>query len=102
MIIILGIAFLISPKKDSNFEKLSAYECGYEAFNDTQQKYDIRYFIIALLFIIFDVELMFIFPWVISLSFPGVPIIFWVGLDFLVELMLTYIIVWLLYIFDWK
>lgn len=98
--LVLGIAFLFS-RNDSNFEKLSAYECGYEAFNDTQQEYDIRYFLIGLLFIIFDIELMFLFPWIISLSFSG-NFIFWVGIDFLIELALSFILAWYLYIFDWK
>lgn len=98
--ILLFISYLIS-QQNPNLDKLSAYECGYEAFNDTQQQQDIRYFIIGLLFIIFDIELMFLFPW-ITILFQENNFIFWIGIDFLIELGLSFLIAWFLYIFDWK
>lgn len=98
--LLLMLTSLIATQNPT-YEKLSSYECGFEAFNDTQQQHDIRYFILGLLFIIFDIELMFLFPWVFSLIVPG-NFILWIGLDFLIELGVGYILLWQLYIFDWN
>ena len=58
--------YLFSPKKPDP-EKLSAYECGFEAFSDSRMEFDIRFYLVAILFIIFDLEIAFLFPWAISL-----------------------------------
>lgn len=100
LFLLFFVSYIIS-KQNPNLEKLSAYECGYEAFNDTQQQQDIRYFIIGLLFIIFDIELMFLFPWILIVNFPGT-LAFWVGIDFLIELGLSFLLPWILFIYDWK
>lgn len=84
-----------------NYEKLTAYECGYEAFNDTNQKYDIRYFLMALFYILFDLELLFLFPWITLLSLNS-NLIFFIGLDFIFELIFCYILLWQISSFDWK
>ena len=58
-----------------NSEKMSAYECGFNPFGDARNKFEIRYYLVAILFIIFDLELLFLFPWIISfttLSFEGI------------------------------
>jgi len=52
-------------------EKLSAYECGFEAFEDTRARFDVRYYLVAILFIIFDLEIAFLFPWAVSLGRTG-------------------------------
>lgn len=52
-------------------EKLSAYECGFEAFEDTRNRFDVRYYLVAILFIIFDLEIAFLFPWAVSLDVIG-------------------------------
>jgi NADH:ubiquinone oxidoreductase subunit 3 (subunit A) len=65
--ILLLLAFLLGPKNVSN-EKVSAYECGFEPFGDARDNFDIHFYVVALLFIIFDVEIIFLVPWVISLS----------------------------------
>ena len=52
-------------------EKLSAYECGFEAFEDTRARFDVRYYLVALLFIVFDLEIAFLFPWAVSMSETG-------------------------------
>lgn len=52
--------------------KLSAYECGFEAFEDTRMKFDVRYYLVAILFIIFDLEIAFLFPWAVSLEHIGI------------------------------
>jgi NADH-quinone oxidoreductase subunit A len=64
---VLSLSFIVSPKKPSN-EKLSPYECGFEPFDDARTKFDIRFYLVALLFIIFDLEVAFLFPWAISLK----------------------------------
>ena len=67
---VLSLSFLVSPKKPNN-EKLSPYECGFEPFDDARTKFDIRFYLVALLFIIFDLEVAFLFPWAISLKNIG-------------------------------
>ena len=64
-LLLLGLGFLIgSGAKDD--EKLSPYECGFEAFEDTRTKFDVRYYLVAILFIIFDLEIAFLFPWAVA------------------------------------
>ncbi len=53
-------------------EKLSAYECGFEAFEDSRMKFDVRYYLVAILFIVFDLEIVFLFPWAVALGSIGV------------------------------
>jgi len=64
------INFLASPKNPDP-EKLSTYECGFEAFSDSRIQFDVRFYLVAILFIIFDLEIAFLFPWAISLSNIG-------------------------------
>ena len=64
------INFVLSPKKPDP-EKLSAYECGFEPFNDSRMEFDTRFYLVAILFIIFDLEIAFLFPWAISLGNIG-------------------------------
>ena len=69
-VVLLGLGFLIgNGQKDS--EKLSPYECGFEAFDDSRMKFDVRYYLVAILFIIFDLEIAFLFPWAVSLGTVG-------------------------------
>ena len=65
------INFIFSPKKPDP-EKLSAYECGFEPFNDSRMEFDVRFYLVAILFIIFDLEIAFLFPWAISLGNIGI------------------------------
>ena len=62
--------FLFSPKNPDP-EKLSAYECGFEAFDDSRMEFDVRFYLVAILFIIFDLEIAFLFPWAVSLGNLG-------------------------------
>ena len=78
LIIALGLSigfilinFLFSPKKPDP-EKLSAYECGFEPFSDSRMEFDVRFYLVAILFIIFDLEIAFLFPWAISLGAIGI------------------------------
>jgi len=54
--------------RTADLEKLSAYECGFDPFEDTRSKFDVRFYLVAILFIIFDLEIMFLFPWVLALN----------------------------------
>ncbi len=70
-LVLLGLGFLIG-KGQKDPEKLSAYECGFEAFEDSRMKFDVRYYLVAILFIVFDLEIAFLFPWAVSLREIGV------------------------------
>ena len=65
------INYLFSPKNPDP-EKLSAYECGFDAFSDSRMEFDVRFYLVAILFIIFDLEIAFLFPWAISLGKIGI------------------------------
>ncbi|MGB5332449.1 MAG: NADH-quinone oxidoreductase subunit A [Woeseiaceae bacterium] len=69
-VLLLVLGFLIGRgQKDE--QKLSPYECGFEAFDDSHMKFDVRYYLVAILFIIFDLEIAFLFPWAVSLDVVG-------------------------------
>ena len=69
-LVLLGLGLLIgSGEKDD--EKLSPYECGFEPYEDSRIKFDVRYYLVAILFIIFDLEIAFLFPWAVSLDVVG-------------------------------
>ena len=67
----VGGAMLIAPNRPYP-EKLSAYECGFDPFDDARRRFDVRFYLVAILFIIFDLEVAFLFPWAVSLSHIGV------------------------------
>jgi NADH-quinone oxidoreductase subunit A len=69
-IVMLILGFLFGTRRPDP-EKLSPYECGFEAFEDSRMKFDVRYYLVAILFIIFDLEIAFLFPWAVSLSTIG-------------------------------
>ncbi len=66
----IGLGFLVAPNRPDS-EKNSPYECGFEAFEDSRMKFDVRYYLVAILFIIFDLEIAFLFPWAVSLNQIG-------------------------------
>jgi len=68
--LLLVLGFVLGPRRP-DAEKLSPYECGFEAFEDTRMKFDVRYYLVAILFIIFDLEIAFLFPWAVSLDAIG-------------------------------
>jgi NADH-quinone oxidoreductase subunit A len=69
-ILLMVLGYLLGPRRPDG-EKLSPYECGFEAFEDTRMKFDVRYYLVAILFIIFDLEIAFLFPWAVSLDVIG-------------------------------
>ena len=86
------INFLASPSNPDP-EKLSAYECGFEPFDDSRMEFDVRFYLVAILFIIFDLEIAFLFPWAISLGGIGV-LGFWSMMFFLGVLTIGFIYEW--------
>jgi NADH-quinone oxidoreductase subunit A len=68
----VGLSFVLAKQKPDS-EKNSAYECGFPAFEDARSKFDVRFYLVAILFIIFDLEIAFLFPWAIALGDIGVP-----------------------------
>ena len=91
--------FLFSPKNPDP-EKLSAYECGFEAFGDSRMEFDVRFYLVAILFIIFDLEIAFLFPWAISLGSIG-PLGFWSMMIFLFVLTIGFVYEWKKGALDW-
>jgi len=91
--------FLFSPKNPDP-EKLSAYECGFEAFGDSRMEFDVRFFLVAILFIIFDLEIAFLFPWAISLGHLGA-LGFWSMMIFLFVLTIGFVYEWKKGALDW-
>lgn len=90
---------LIGRKGD--VEKLSAYECGFEAFSDARAKFDVRFYLVAILFIIFDLEVAFLFPWAVSLRELGVAG-FWSMMVFLTVLTVGFIYEWKKGALEWE
>ena len=91
--------FLFSPNNPDP-EKLSAYECGFEAFGDSRMEFDVRFYLVAILFIIFDLEIAFLFPWAISLGNLGT-LGFWSMMIFLFVLTLGFVYEWKKGALDW-
>jgi len=84
--------FVASQKPDA--EKLSAYECGFEAFEDARMQFDVRFYLVAILFVIFDIETAFMFPWAVVLDS--------IGLFGLIEMLLFLFILLIGYIYAWN
>lgn len=66
-ILILGVSY-ISKSKNYNWEKISAYECGFQPFEDTRSRFDVKFYLVAILFIIFDLEIAYLFPWALCMD----------------------------------
>ncbi len=82
-------------------EKLSAYECGFEAFDDARRRFDVRYYLVAILFIIFDLEVAFLFPWAVALKGIGA-FGFWSMIAFLAVLTVGFIYEWCKGALEWE
>ena len=92
--------FLAAPSNPDP-EKLSAYECGFEAFDDSRMEFDVRFYLVAILFIIFDLEIAFLFPWAISLGNIGA-LGFWSMMIFLAVLTIGFIYEWKKGALEWE
>ena len=82
-------------------EKLSPYECGFEAFEDARMKFDVRYYLVAILFILFDLEIAFLFPWAVALRDIGASG-FWAMMMFLAVLVVGFIYEWKKGALEWE
>ena len=93
----IGIALMVAPfvlaVSNPDPEKLSAYECGFKAFDDARMKFDVRFYLVALLFIIFDLEVAFLFPWAVAFREAGL-FGFWAVMIFLGILTIGFIYEW--------
>lgn len=98
-IIIVGASYFL-VKQNPEVEKLSAYECGFEPYEDSRHTFEVRFCVIAILFIIFDIEIMFLIPWCISIAKLDL-LGFWAMIDFLIELGIGFFYVWYVKALDW-
>jgi NADH-quinone oxidoreductase subunit A len=99
-LIIFGLSYLLSVQNPDT-EKLSAYECGFDPYEDARHTFDVRFYLIAILFMIFDIEAMFLFPWASSLSNIS-SLGFWTMVDFIVELGVGFIYAWQIGALEWE
>jgi NADH-quinone oxidoreductase subunit A len=90
--VLLLVPFVIAPQ-DPDPEKVSAYECGFPAFDDARMKFDVRFYLVSLLFIIFDLEVAFLFPWAVAFDDVGM-FGFWAMMVFLGILTVGFIYEW--------
>jgi NADH-quinone oxidoreductase subunit A len=99
-IVLILISFILVLESPDS-EKLSTYECGYEPYDSSRHIFNIRFFLIAILFVIFDIEILFLIPWSISISKLNL-LSFWSVLDFIFELGIGFFYVWYTNSLDWK
>ena len=91
-LLLLALGYVLAPHRPDP-EKTSSYECGFEAFEDTRMKFDVRYYLVAILFIVFDLEIAFLFPWAVALDRIGLIGIAAMGV-FLLVLVVGFIYEW--------
>lgn len=96
----VALSFILAKQKP-DAEKNSAYECGFEAFSDARSKFDVRFYLVAILFIIFDLEVAFLFPWAVSLGDIGM-LGFWSMMVFLAVLTVGFIYEWKKGALEWE
>jgi NADH-quinone oxidoreductase subunit A len=99
-VVMVGASFLAAVQKPDS-EKLAAYECGFDAFGDSRGRFDVRFYLVAILFIIFDLEVAFLFPWAISLGDTGM-FGFWSMMVFLAVLTIGFIYEWKKGALEWE
>ena len=98
-ILIFTLSFSLIKQKD-DLEKLTAYECGFNPYDDARKIFDVKFYLVAILFIIFDLEAVFVFPWVLTLS-SNFSWGFWTMIEFLVELVIGFIYIWCSDALEW-
>jgi NADH-quinone oxidoreductase subunit A len=99
--LVLMLAAVVLAVRNPDPEKVSAYECGFNAFDDARMKFDVRFYLVAILFIIFDLEIAFLFPW--AVSFAGISeAAFWSMMVFLAVLTVGFAYEWKKGALDWE
>jgi NADH-quinone oxidoreductase subunit A len=99
-IIIFALSYILAIQNPDT-EKLSSYECGFDPYEDARNTFDVRFYLVAILFIIFDLEAVFFFPWAVSLSHLtswG----FWTMVHFIIELALGFLYAWKIGALEWE
>ncbi len=99
--VVMVAASYIVARQRPDTEKVSAYECGFEAFDDARSQFDVRFYLVAILFIIFDLEIAFLFPWAISLGAIGM-LGFWSMVVFLAVLTIGFVYEWKKGALEWE
>lgn len=99
-LVLLAIGLLAGPRRPES-EKLSPYECGFEAFEDARMRFDVRYYLLAILFIIFDLEIAFLFPWAVVFDKIGIIALVEMAL-FLLLLVIGFAYVWKKGALEWE
>ena len=98
---VMVAASIIAGRQKPDPEKLSAYECGFEAFDDARKQFDVRFYLVAILFIIFDLEVAFLFPWVFQVA-KGEIVAFWSMMAFLGVLTVGFVYEWRRGALEWQ
>ena len=98
-LIITGLSYLLSVQNPDT-EKLSSYECGFEPYEDARNIFDVKFYIVAILFILFDIEAMFLLPWSVNISQLST-LGFWSMIDFIIELGVGFVYVWYIGALEW-
>ncbi len=99
--VVVVLASYVAARQNPDSEKLSAYECGFEPFDDARGRFDVRFYLVAILFIIFDLEVAFLFPWAIALQDIGT-FGFWSMMIFLVVLTIGFVYEWRKGALEWE
>jgi len=99
-LVIISASYFLTLQ-NPNTEKLSSYECGFEPYENSRHKFEVRFYLVAILFLLFDIETMFLLPWSISLSQLNL-LGFWSMLDFILELALGFLYLWYVNALDWN
>lgn len=98
-LVIVTLSYLLAIQNPET-EKLSAYECGFEPYEDARNIFDVKFYLVAILFILFDIETMFLLPWSISLSQLNI-LGFWSMIDFIIELGIGFVYIWYVGALEW-
>lgn len=98
-VVILAFSYLLVVQNPET-EKMSAYECGFEPYEDARHKFDVKFYLVAMLFIVFDIETMYLIPWSVTVSKLNL-LGFWSMMDFIIELGIGFIYVWYIGGLDW-
>lgn len=99
LLIVMLSYFLVVQSPET--EKLSTYECGFEPYEDSRNTFNVKFYIVAILFILFDIEIIFMLPWCISLSQLNL-LGFWIMIEFIIELGVGFLYVWCAGSLEWK
>jgi NADH:ubiquinone oxidoreductase subunit 3 (subunit A) len=92
-IIILGLSYIVKSK-NYNWEKTSAYECGFQPFEDTRSRFDVKFYLVAILFIIFDLEIAYLFPWSLCL--------YELSIEGIISMIIFLFVLTIGFVYEWK